>query len=173
MPWCVAVEYNNNIFDKNREKDDSFYKLPKDVNLRKRWVLNIKRENIPKNLKIFHQYLEDSSFKRDLDVNIIFFILSCMKRSVFTSCWTRGQTILLPFLKKLPLLFLIWYQNNIFVQRKGESNLSDGKGMMIINIMILYLILDIVVKQNCILDVWCFSCYQMQIFLKGDDVRGS
>lgn len=78
MPWCVVVECSNNTFTKNREKDVSFYNLPKDENLRKIWLLNIKRENIPKNPKICHQHFEDSCFKRDLEVNITFF--SCMIR---------------------------------------------------------------------------------------------
>ena len=57
-------------FTKNRDKDVSFYNLPKDKNLRKKWLTNIKRENIPKNPKICHQHFEDSCFKMDLEVNI-------------------------------------------------------------------------------------------------------
>ena len=63
MPWCVAVDCGNNTFTKNRDKDVSFYDLPKNINLRKKWLTNIKRENIPKNLKICHQHFEDSCFK--------------------------------------------------------------------------------------------------------------
>ena len=47
MPWCVAVDCGNNTFTKNRDKHVSFYNLPKDINLRKKWLTNIKRENIP------------------------------------------------------------------------------------------------------------------------------
>ena len=70
MSWCVAVDCSNNAFTKNREKDVSFYNLPKDLKLRKRWLANIKRENIPKNPKICHQHFEDSCFKRDFEVVI-------------------------------------------------------------------------------------------------------
>ena len=64
MPWCVAVDCSNNTFTKNKEKDVSFYKLVKDLKLRKR--------GLPKNPKICHQHFEDSCFKRDLEV-IIFY----------------------------------------------------------------------------------------------------
>ena len=36
MPRCVTVDCRNNTFTKNREKDVSFYNLPKDLKLRKR-----------------------------------------------------------------------------------------------------------------------------------------
>ena len=68
MPWCVAVDCGNNTFAKNREKDVSFYNLPKDIKLRKRWLANIKRENNFKNPNICHQHFEDSCFKMDLVV---------------------------------------------------------------------------------------------------------
>ena len=41
MPWCVAVDCDNNNFTKNRGKDVSCYNLPKDLKLRKRWLANI------------------------------------------------------------------------------------------------------------------------------------
>ena len=47
MAWCVAVDCGNNTFTKNREKDIGFYNLSKDLKLRKRWLANIKCENIP------------------------------------------------------------------------------------------------------------------------------
>ena len=72
MSWCVAVDYGNNTFTKNQEKDVSFYNLPKDLMLRTKWLANIKHENIPKNPKICRQHFEDSYFKRDLEV-IIFY----------------------------------------------------------------------------------------------------
>ena len=46
MPTCVAVECSNNTFIKNWEKDVSLFDLPKGVNLRKKWLLNIKHEHI-------------------------------------------------------------------------------------------------------------------------------
>ena len=72
MPRCVAVECSNNTFIKNWE-GVSFCNLLKDVNLRKRWLLNIKHENIPKNPKICQQHFKDSCFKWDLEVNIVCF----------------------------------------------------------------------------------------------------
>ena len=57
---------------------------------------------------------------------------------------------------------------NIFVRRKGKSNVSDRKGMRIINPMISHFILEIAVKQNAVFAVWGFSCYQMNIFYKRD-----
>ena len=39
---------------------------------------------------------------------------------------------------------------NIFVRRKGKSNVSDRKGMRIINPMISHFILEIAVKQNAV-----------------------
>ena len=34
MPWCIAVDCNNNTFKSNRDKNVSFYGLPKDENLK-------------------------------------------------------------------------------------------------------------------------------------------
>ena len=51
MPWCVAVDCGNNTFTKNREEDASFYYLPNALKLRKRWLENIKHENILKTRK--------------------------------------------------------------------------------------------------------------------------
>ena len=70
MPWRVAVDCGNSTFTKNRDKDDSFYNLPKDINLRKKLLTNIKQENIPKNPKICHQHFEGFCLKRDLEGNI-------------------------------------------------------------------------------------------------------
>ena len=63
MPWCVAVDCDNSNFTKNRGKDVSFYNLAKDLKLRKRWLANIKHENISKTSKICHQHFGDSSLK--------------------------------------------------------------------------------------------------------------
>ena len=71
MPWCVVVGCNNNTFKKNRDKDVSFFRIPKDGSLKRRWVQNIKRENLPKDPKICHLHFEESCFKRDLQVSFI------------------------------------------------------------------------------------------------------
>ena len=73
MPWCVAVGCSNNTFTKNRDKNVSFYKFPKDKALEKKWMQNIKRENPPKDARICHIHFEDSCFKRDLQVQNLFF----------------------------------------------------------------------------------------------------
>ena len=52
MLLCVAVGCNNNTFSKNRKKGVSFYSYPKDENLKKRWLANVKRENISKSPKL-------------------------------------------------------------------------------------------------------------------------
>ena len=74
MPWCVVVGCNNNTFKKNRDKDVSFFRIPKDGSLKRRWVQNIKRENLPKDPKICHLHFEESYFKRDLQVSFILII---------------------------------------------------------------------------------------------------
>ena len=70
MVWCVAVGCNNNSIKKDHEKV-SFYTFPKDESLKKRWIANIKRENINKYPRICHKHFEDSCFKRDLEVTMI------------------------------------------------------------------------------------------------------
>ena len=35
MPWCIAGDCNSNTFKSNRDKNISFYGLPKDGNLKK------------------------------------------------------------------------------------------------------------------------------------------
>ena len=69
MPWCVAFGCSNNAFS-------SFYSFPKDENLKKRWLANIKRENINKDPKICHQHFENSCFKRDLEVSLWYFYVN-------------------------------------------------------------------------------------------------
>ena len=68
MPWCAAVGCNNNTFKQNRVKGVSFYGLPKEKTLRKRWIQNIRRKNMPANPKLCHQHFEEDCFKRDLKV---------------------------------------------------------------------------------------------------------
>ena len=55
MLWFVAVECGNNTFTKNREKDVG-YILSNNLNLRKKWPVDIKREkpeNLPSKLEDF------------------------------------------------------------------------------------------------------------------------
>ena len=69
MTWCVAVDCNNNSFIKNRQKGLRFFGLPKDEKVKKEWLKNIKRENLPKNSRICQLHFEESCFKRDLEVS--------------------------------------------------------------------------------------------------------
>ena len=55
---------------KNREKGVSFYSFPKDKNLKKRWLANIKRKN-KKNPKFYHQHFENSCFRKVLKVSFL------------------------------------------------------------------------------------------------------
>ena len=48
MTWCVAVRCNRNSFTKDRKNGLKFFRLPKDDNLKKKWLQNIKMENLPK-----------------------------------------------------------------------------------------------------------------------------
>ena len=70
----------------NRWKSDSpvyFYRIPKDLNLKKKWLNNIKREvQLPKDEKFFicSTHFEEKYFKRDLEVSLVCFLL---KKSFF------------------------------------------------------------------------------------------
>lgn len=68
MPWCVAVNCNSNTYMPDRVKNISFYGLPKDKDIKQRWLQNIKRENMPKDKKLCHLHFEEDCFKRDLEV---------------------------------------------------------------------------------------------------------
>ena len=46
MGFCVAVNCGNNSFRKQKNGDVSFFRLPKDEKLKKKWLINIKRENL-------------------------------------------------------------------------------------------------------------------------------
>ena len=63
MPYCIAVGCRNNSFRKNREKGKSFYSFPKDDTLKQKWIQNIKRVNLPNDLKICHYHCESSCFE--------------------------------------------------------------------------------------------------------------
>ena len=76
----ILLSHNIYTFTKTREKDASFYNLPKNVNLTQRWLPNIKRENIPQNLKIFHRHFEEFCFKGDLEVMFFFFVQKLLSK---------------------------------------------------------------------------------------------
>lgn len=65
MGFCVVVNCGNNSF---RKKGITFYRLPKDEALKKRWLANIKRENLPKEIRLCHFHFEETCFKHDIEV---------------------------------------------------------------------------------------------------------
>ena len=69
MTWCVAVGCSSNSFKKNRVKGLRFFQLPRNESLKKRWLHNIRRENLPKNPSVCELHFEENCFKRDLQVN--------------------------------------------------------------------------------------------------------
>lgn len=70
MVYCAAVGCDNNTFKKNRKLNISFFSLPRDEDLKKKWITNVKRKILPKeeNIRICHEHFEESCFKRDLQV---------------------------------------------------------------------------------------------------------
>ena len=68
MGPCVAVNCGNNSFRKKKHEDVFFFCLPKDEKLEKKWLIKVRRENLPKEVRIYHLHFEESCFKRDLEV---------------------------------------------------------------------------------------------------------
>ena len=110
MQWCVAVDCSNNTFTKTREKDASFYNLPKNVNLTQRWIPYIKRENIYKNLQIFHRHFEESCFKRDLEIMFFFFMHELLSISLEIQAHT---------------LAILWCNKNITTTLSLDKDLKE------------------------------------------------
>ena len=71
MTWCSAVDCSSNSFKKNRTKGLRFFQLPKNEILKKKWLKNIKQENLPKKPTLCELHFEENCFKRDLQVMII------------------------------------------------------------------------------------------------------
>ena len=46
-----------------------FFRLPKDDNLKEKWLQNIKKEILPKTPTLCQLHFEEHCFKRDLEVN--------------------------------------------------------------------------------------------------------
>ena len=68
MTWCVAVDCSSNSFTKTRAKGVQFFQLPKNEGLKKKWLQNIKRENLPKKPTLCELHFEESCIKSDLQV---------------------------------------------------------------------------------------------------------
>ena len=46
----------------------SFFPLPKNEKLKKKWLIYIRRENLPKEVRIYHLRFEESCIKHHLEV---------------------------------------------------------------------------------------------------------
>ena len=77
MVHCAAIDCSNSSSKRNDEKI-SFFKLPKDINLKKIWIAKLKRENLPReeNIYVCHFHFEEECFQRDLKVKYFFFRFS-------------------------------------------------------------------------------------------------
>ena len=71
MGLCAAVNCNKR---NDKKKGYVLYCLPKDEKLRKAWIINLKRENLPEDTRVCHLHFEESCFKRDLEVCKHFFL---------------------------------------------------------------------------------------------------
>ena len=65
MGICGAVNCSNKS---NKAKNIVFYRLPKDKTIQKQWLANLKRQNIPTEVRVCSMYFEESCFKQDLAV---------------------------------------------------------------------------------------------------------
>ena len=74
MVHCAAVNCNNNTYKKGQNTGVLFYRLPKDKALKEKWLINLKRENPPNDVRLCHLHFEDSCFKCDLEVTHTFVI---------------------------------------------------------------------------------------------------
>ena len=65
MVRCVAVGCDN---DQRSSEGVSFYRLPKNKELQKKWKNAIKRDRLAKDTRLCHVHFDDNSFQRDLKV---------------------------------------------------------------------------------------------------------
>ena len=65
MGICAAVNCSNKS---NKAKNIALYHLPKDKTIQKQWLANLKRENIPTEVRVCSMHFEEFCFKRDLEV---------------------------------------------------------------------------------------------------------
>ena len=63
MPNCGAPNCTNRSGDK---ENLSFHRIPKKEDLRKKWVHNLNRKILAKNIFVCSDHFEPSCFKRDL-----------------------------------------------------------------------------------------------------------
>ena len=65
MVRCAAVGCDN---DQRSSEGISFYRLPKNKELQKKWKNAIKRDRLSKDTRLCLVHLDDNSFQRDLKV---------------------------------------------------------------------------------------------------------
>ena len=70
MVYCCAVNCSNNSKGKGKEKNISFFRLPRDESLKKVWLAKIKRSNLPdeNNVRLCSNHFEENCYERDLKV---------------------------------------------------------------------------------------------------------
>ena len=66
MTWGTAINYNSNTVKNDQVKNVKFFSLPEDENFKRKWLTNIKKENLQKDPKICHLNFEKSCLNRDL-----------------------------------------------------------------------------------------------------------
>ena len=66
---------------RNKAKNIALYRLPKDKTIQKQWLANLKRENIPTEVRVCSMHFEQSCFKRDLEV--IYFSIQVFLRFLY------------------------------------------------------------------------------------------
>ena len=69
MTNCGAPNCTNRSNDKN--KSLSFHRIPQKADLRKKWLQNLKRQNMPDNIFICSEHFESSCFKRDFRAELM------------------------------------------------------------------------------------------------------
>lgn len=71
MTWCVAVGCTNN---KKNNPNLSFYKLPSNNKaVSEEWKAKIKRENLPKIVRLCEKHFEENCFDPHVDLKIVCF----------------------------------------------------------------------------------------------------
>jgi len=72
MVYCVAFGCKN---DSRKNKECSYYRFPKDSNLRDVWLAKISRENVPdvnsKDTVLCSEHFESRCFERDLKAELL------------------------------------------------------------------------------------------------------
>ena len=76
MTNCGAPKCTNRS-DADNGRNKSYHKLPAESRgeIRKKWLVNIKRQNVPKHLHICSDHFEREFYEKDLKVSSCFFLI--------------------------------------------------------------------------------------------------